>query len=330
MTKNNSYIIADHIRTACFCIADGVQPGGKQRAYILRRLIRRSLSASLQIGIDIGQIGYFQELVDTVIGIYKGVYDELSDNREVIVKTIFGEAQKYQKAIVIGQKEWQKLLKDPTLFDSQKTAAIAWNLYQSAGVPFEVSEDVCQKNDLDFDFNLVEKLQTEHQNLSRTTSVGQFKSGLGENNDKTTRLHTTTHILHQVLRDVFGENVQQKGSAITNEKARFDFTLEHKIQDQDLQSIQSKVQAIIDKNLHMKIIQTTQVAATEMGAIGLFGEKYGDKVSVYLLVDDMGKPFSKEFCTGPHVVNTSEIGQFIILKEKSVSAGVRRLEFNVN
>jgi alanyl-tRNA synthetase len=330
MTKNNSYIIADHIRTACFCIADGVMPGGKQRAYILRRLIRRSLSASLKMGIDIGQIGYFEELVDTVIDIYKGVYDELSDNREIIIKTLFGEAQKYQKAIITGQKEWQKLLKDAAKFNSQNTAEIAWNLYQSAGVPFEVSEDVCEKNNLEFNFNLVEKLQIEHQNLSRTTSAGQFKSGLGENNDKTTKLHTTTHILHQVLREIFGETVQQKGSAITNEKARFDFTLEHKIEVQDLKAIQSKVQAIIDMNLHMKNIETTEAEARAMNAIGLFGEKYGDKVSIYSLVDDNEKPFSREFCGGPHVINTKEIGHFTILKEKSVSAGVRRLEFDVN
>ena len=330
MTKNNSYIIADHIRTACFCIADGVLPGGKQRAYILRRLIRRSLSSSIKMGIDIGQVGYFEELVDTVISIYKGVYDEIGDNRDIIIKTLFGEAQKYQKAIITGQKEWQKILKDFVILDVEKTAEVAWNLYQSAGVPFEVSEDVCEKNNLDFDFDLVEKLQVEHQNLSRTTSAGQFKSGLGENTNKTTRLHTTTHILHQVLREIFGESVQQKGSAITDEKARFDFTLDRKIEDHDLKVIQSKVQAIIDLNLHMKNIETTEGEARAMGAIGLFGEKYGEKVSVYTLVDSNDKPFSREFCGGPHVNNTKEIGQFQILKEKSVSAGVRRLEFNVN
>jgi alanyl-tRNA synthetase len=330
MTKNNSYIIADHIRTACFCIADGVMPGGKQRAYILRRLIRRSLSASLQMSIDIGQIGYFKELVDTVTGIYKGVYDELSDNREIIIKTLFGEAQKYQKAIVIGQKEWQKILKNSTEFNSQKTAEIAWNLYQSAGVPFEVSEVVCEKNNLNFDFKLVEKLQTEHQNLSRTTSAGQFKSGLGENTGKTTRLHTTTHILHRVLRDKFGESVHQKGSAITDEKARFDFTLDHKIAESDLHEIEAKVQSIINLNLQMKNIETTEADARNMGAIGLFGEKYGDRVSVYSLVDNSDKSYSREFCGGPHINNTNEIGQFKIIKEKSVSAGVRRLEFDVS
>ena len=330
MTKNNSYIIADHIRTACFCIADGVLPGGKQRAYILRRLVRRSLSCSIKMGIDIGQINYFKELVDTVISIYKGAYDELDNNRDIIIQTLFGEAQKYQKAIVIGQKEWQKLFKNITSFDSQKTAEISWNLYQSAGVPFEISESMCEKNNLDFDFGLVEKLQIQHQNLSRTTSAGQFKSGLGENNGKTTRLHTATHILHQVLREIFGESVQQKGSAITNEKARFDFTLDHKIEDKDLELIKLKIQNLIDKNLHMKNIETTEIEARAMGAIGLFGEKYGERVSVYTLVDDNEKPFSREFCGGPHVNNTKEIGQFSILKEKSVSAGIRRLEFNVN
>jgi alanyl-tRNA synthetase len=329
MTKNNSYIIADHIRTACFCIADGVMPGGKQRAYILRRLIRRSLSSSLQMCIDIGNIAYFEELVDTVVRIYKGVYDELGENRDIIIKTLFGEAQKYQKAIITGQKEWAKELKNTTEFDTNKTAAIAWNLYQSAGVPFEVSEDVCEKNNLDFHFNLVEKLQAEHQNLSRTTSAGQFKSGLGENTGKTTRLHTTTHILHQVLRDKFGESVHQKGSAITDEKARFDFTLDHKIEESDLHEIETKVQSIINLNLRMKNIETTEVDARNMGAIGLFGEKYGDRVSVYSLVDNKDKSYSREFCGGPHVKNTSEIGQFKILKEKSVSAGVRRLEFDL-
>ncbi len=329
MTKNNSYIIADHVRTACFCIADGVQPGGKQRAYILRRLIRRSLSSSIKMGIDIDQIKYFEELVDTVIGIYKGVYDELGQNREVIIKTLFTEAQKYQKAIITGQKQWQKILKNNSTFKIEKTAAIAWDLYQSEGVPFEVSQDVCEKNDLAFDFNLVEKLQIQHQDLSRTTSSGQFKSGLGQNTNKTTRLHTATHILHQVLRDIYGEEVQQKGSAITDQKARFDFTLNHKIESQDLDVVRLKVQKIIDSNLKMQNIQTTEMQARAMGAIGLFGEKYGEQVSVYILVDSFNKTFSREFCGGPHVTNTSEIGKFIILKEKSVSAGIRRLEFDI-
>lgn len=328
-TKNYSYIISDHIRTACFCVADGVLPSGKQRGYILRRLIRRSLSASLKLGIDITNIGYFEDLVDSVVGIYRGVYDEIEQSRDIIVKTMFLEAQKYQKAIVTGQKEWSKILKNNAGLTGEQTATIAWDLYQKAGVPFEVSEDVCEDNNLEFDAQKVEELATNHQNLSKITSAGQFKSGLGENTQKTTRLHTTTHILHSVLREMFGTDLHQMGSAITDEKARFDFALDRKIEQDDLYKIEQKVQAILDKNLSMIKLETTETEARQMGAIGLFGEKYGEKVSVYTLSDNDGTVFSREFCGGPHIGNTSEIGKFVILKEKSVSAGVRRLEYNI-
>ena len=329
MTKNYSYIIADHIRTACFVIADGVLPSGKQRGYILRRLIRRSLSASLKLKIDISNQAYFEELVNSVIGIYDGVYPEIEENKNMIIQTIFGEAVKYQKAINVGKKEWQRILsKTPELSD-QETSFISWDLYQKAGVPFEVSEDILDENNLPFSQSNLEKLIAEHQEKSRTTSAGQFKSGLGENTGKTTRLHTTTHILHKVLREMYGDSVQQMGSAITDEKARFDFKLDHKIEEPDQKIIIEKVQGIIDSNLAMNKIETTEVEARGMGAIGLFGEKYGDKVTVYSLDDKSGNSISREFCGGPHILNTSEIGKFSILKEKAVSAGVRRLEFDV-
>ncbi len=329
MTKNYSYIIADHIRTACFVIADGVLPSGKQRGYILRRLIRRSLSASLKLKIDISNQAYFEELVHSVIGIYDGVYPGVLENKNIIIQTIFGEAVKYQKAISVGKKEWQKILaKTPDLSD-QETSFISWDLYQKSGVPFEVSEDILEENSLPFSqFNL-EKLIAEHQEKSRTTSAGQFKSGLGENTGKTSRLHTTTHILHKVLREMYGDSVQQMGSAITDEKARFDFRLDHKVEEADQKIIIEKVQGIVDSNLAMNKIETTEAEARAMGAIGLFGEKYGVKVTVYSLDDKSGNSISREFCGGPHIANTSEIGKFSILKEKAVSAGVRRLEFDV-
>jgi alanyl-tRNA synthetase len=329
MTKNYSYIIADHIRTACFVIADGVLPSGKQRGYILRRLIRRSLSASLKLNIDIANQGYFEELVDSVTEIYDGVYPEVLENRAIIVSTIFGEAQKYMKAINVGKKEWQKILAKSSVLNQDETSFITWDLYQKAGVPFEVSEDILEENNLPFSQSNLEKLIQEHQEKSRTTSAGQFKSGLGENTGKTTRLHTTTHILHKVLRDLYGDSVQQMGSAITDEKARFDFRLDHKVEEADQQLIVTKVQGIIDANLVMQKIETTEAEARQMGAIGLFGEKYGDKVTVYSLEDSLGGVVSREFCGGPHIANTSEIGKFSILKEKAVSAGVRRLEFDV-
>ena len=323
------YLIADHIRTSCFCIADGVLPSGKQRGYILRRLIRRSLSASLKLNIDISGRLYFEALVDSVIGIYDGIYPEISDNREIIIQTIFGEAGKYLKAINVGQKEWVKILKSNNGLDLTTVAELTWDMYQKSGVPFEVSQDVCEVNNLEFDFNLVENLMKKHQELSRSTSAGQFKSGLGQNTDKTQKLHTTTHLLHQVLRSNYGDSVRQMGSAITDSKARFDFSLDHKIENNELLTIQSQVQDLIDMKLDMIKLEMSQDEARRLGAIGLFGEKYGQMVTVYTLQNQDNKVYSREFCGGPHIDNTSQIGKFIILKEKSVSAGVRRIEFDV-
>ena len=233
------------------------------------------------------------------------------------------------RAIKVGEKEWQKILSKNLNLTTREAAEISWDLYQKAGVPFEVSQDECQKNNIQFEFTLVESLMKKHQELSRTTSAGQFKSGLGQDSIKTKRLHTATHILHQILRDTFGDSVRQMGSAITDSKARFDFTLDHKIDSDNLGLIQTKVQSVIDQKLIISKVEVTENKAREMGAIGLFGEKYGNLVTVYTLQDKDGKIYSREFCGGPHIDSTSQIGKFKILKEKSVSAGVRRLEFDV-
>jgi alanyl-tRNA synthetase len=326
---NPSYIIADHIRAACFIIADGVQPSGKQRGYILRRLIRRSLAASLKMGIDISNPAYFEELVNTVIKIYDGVYTEVWENKEKILEILNTEARKYKNAIATGEKEWSKAFKSATKFNSETLAQKTWDLYQTFGVPIEVSEELIQSNGYSIDAKELNRLIEQHQKLSQTTSAGQFKSGLGEDTDKTRKLHTTTHILHKVLRDKYGDSVKQKGSAITSEKARFDFTLDDKIDEEAIRDIEAKIQSVIDQNLKMEKMETTEHQAREMGAIGLFGEKYGEKVTVYTLGDDSGTVYSREFCGGPHVSNTSEIGKFKILKQKSIGQGLKRLEFDV-
>lgn len=204
-----------------------------------------------------------------------------------------------------------------------------WDLYQTHGVPIEVSLDILAEHNLQIDQNRLEELINEHQKLSQTTSKGQFKSGLLANTDKTRKLHTATHILHQVLRDLFGQTVKQMGSAITDQKARFDFTLDLKLEDADLVSIEQKVQALIDLDLKMNKLEMTEKEAREFGAIGLFGEKYGQMVTVYVLQDSQGQIYSKEFCGGPHVTSTKEIGRFKILKQKSIGQGLKRLEFDV-
>ncbi len=330
MEKNYSYIIADHIRASCFIIADGVQPSGKQRGYILRRLIRRSLAASLTMGIKLDNANYFQDLVDSAIGIYDGVYNEIGENREVIIRTLIGESQKYSKAISVGEKEWAKKFKvQGKKFTSGELSALTWDFYQTFGVPIEVSEDLLEKEELSLDLQELNRLINEHQTLSQATSGQQFKSGLAEDNSKTRRLHTSTHILHHVLRDMFGEILRQMGSAITTEKARFDINFERKIEDEEVQEIERRVQEIINLKLDMNKAEMTEHEARELGAVGLFGEKYGERVTIYTLSDKQGKVYNREFCGGPHVENTIEIGQFKILKEKSIGQGLRRLEFDV-
>ncbi len=214
-------------------------------------------------------------------------------------------------------------------FDKKFLSHKIWDLYQTHGVPIEVSSDILEKNNLDYDYDYLEQLIEDHQKLSQTSSKGQFKSGLGQHNSKTKRLHTTTHILHKVLRDKFGENLRQMGSSITSEKARFDFSLENRIEENELLEIEKQVQTIIDKNLAMTMVETSSSEARNMNAIGLFGEKYGDLVTVYTLADKDGNVYSREFCGGPHIENSSEIGKFKILKQKSIGSGLKRLEFDV-
>lgn len=326
---NHSYLIADHIRAACVIISDGVLPSGKQRGYILRRLIRRSLSSAITLRIDISNRQYFADLVEEVAKIYKGVYDNIDENKILIIDTLFLESQKYLRALETGKKEWDKFLRKPEEINHKSLVIEAWDLYQSHGVPFEASSDILAQAGHDLNMQELQKLAEEHQHLSQQSSSRQFKSGLGENNEKTTRLHTTTHILHAALRDIFGKNVKQVGSAITSEKARFDFTLDEKLDDNQLQKLTQKVQKIIDTKSKVYAEQMTQEKGRKLGAIGLFGEKYGDVVNIYTIEGGDKKIYSREFCGGPHVKNTGEIGKFKILKQKSVGQGRKRLEFDV-
>jgi len=330
MTIKPEYIIADHIRASCFIIASGVKPSGKQKGYVLRRLIRRSLVASSKLNIDVTNIEYIKELVEQVKNIYLGVYPEITDNKELIIETIYTEAKKYQQAVNTGQKEWAKYLKTHDDKNILEVSHKIWDLYQTYGVPIELSEDILETSKVKYDKNSLNTLITEHQDLSKSSSKGQFKSGLGSHTDKTKKLHTVTHILHAILRQKYGENIRQMGSAITDEKARFDFTMNEKLTDDQLQDLENTIQNWIDKNLNMTFVTTTPEKAKESGAIGLFGEKYGDSVTVYSLVDESGKTYSREFCTGPHVDNTSEIGQFKILKHKSIGQGLKRLEYDIS
>jgi alanyl-tRNA synthetase len=211
-------------------------------------------------------------------------------------------------------------------FLAQKT----FDLYQTHGVPIEVSEEILQKNNLMFDRVRLDELIEGHQKQSQTIASGVFKAGLSIDTPKTRALHTTTHLLHMVLKTTFGNQANQIGSSINEEKARFDISLDNNLFTQEkINQIVSEINHLIQQNLKMSVITTSQKEAREMGAIGLFGEKYNDEVTVYLLKDSDGKTISKEFCSGPHVDSTSEIKEFVILKKKSIGSGQTRIEFDV-
>jgi alanyl-tRNA synthetase len=321
----HKYIIADHIRSSCFLVNDGILPAGKGRGYILRRLMRRILRSSLALGIDINNKEYYEDLVMSVAGIYEGVYTLENEVLDKVQALLLAEALKYQKAILIGEKEWTKILQVENLENAQMVKN-TWDLYQSHGVPMELSESILEKNGYALDLELLNQQIVKHQELSNTTNKGDFKSGLLGNSPKTMALHTLTHIMHQKLRDLYGLEVRQMGSSITDEKARFDFACNDEV---DTKLVQFEMNEIVKLGLEMKVKEMSPEEAKTEGAIGLFGEKYGSKVNIYTLQDKEGAVYSKEFCNGPHVSNTSEIQEVIILKIKSLGAGVKRIEFDV-
>ena len=323
------YIIADHMRAALFLIADGVKPSGKQQGYVLRRLIRRSLSSALALGIDIANGQFFQELIDSVLDSYADAYPELVESKELALILITTESNKYNKAISRGEKEWEKVFNKIDNLKGDEAAQLTFDLYQTHGVPLELSQDILKTKGVVLEYNILEALLHEHQNKSQSDSTSQFKGGLAEHNEYTTKLHTATHILHHNLREMFGNDVKQMGSAIKSDKARFDFSFSRRLEEDEMNILTQKIQHVIDLGLKVEKKEMPTDQARELGAIGLFGEKYGERVTVYTILDDKGNVYSREFCGGPHVANTEEIGTFEIIKQKSVGQGVKRIEFKL-
>ena len=324
----HAYIIADHMRAALFLIADGVKPSGKQQGYILRRLIRRSLSSCLALGIDITDKNFYQELIDQNAQTYAESYPELQESKDFAMTLLLAESTKYNKAMARGHKEWEKVFTKQGDITASKAAQITFDLYQTHGVPLELSQDILKEKGLEIEYAALEAHIKQHQESSKEDAKGEFKGGLAEQNELTTRLHTATHLLHHNLRLMFGEDVKQMGSAIKPEKARFDFSFERRLSEEEISELTSKVQSSIDAAIPVRKEQMSTDKARSLGAIGLFGEKYGDQVTVYT-IENNGQVYSREFCGGPHVENTKEIGTFEIIKQKSVGQGVKRIEFKV-
>ena len=307
-------IIADHARASVFVAAEGIYPSNKERGYVLRRLIRRVVRFGKSLGIEKPFLG---ELSNEVIGVYSKHYKQLTDCKDEVKEILQTEEDKFIKTLSNGLKEIEKIGK----LDGKK----AFFLYQTYGFPVELTEEVAKERGQRIDKEIFEREFEKHQKLSRNTSAGMFKGGLVEHTEDVTKFHTATHLLHASLRKVLGEHVVQKGSNITAERLRFDFSHSQKLSDNEVKRVEDLVNGAIDVNLPVSFETKTLDEAVEEGALHFFAEKYGEKVKVYTVGDPAGEYFSKEVCGGPHVVSTGEIGHVRIIKQEKVGAGVVRI-----
>lgn len=306
-------IIADHIKASVFIISDGVSPGNSEQGYVLRRLIRRAVN----YGRNLGMKNFLQDIAKPIFKIYDD-YPQIKNNKENISKELNMEEERFNSTLEKGLTIFRKLSKGK----KQISGKDAFLLYQSYGFPIEMTKELADSKKLKIDIKGFEKELEKHQELSRTASSGMFKSGLADNSEATTKLHTATHLLNAALKIVLkDENIQQKGSNITPERLRFDFNFPRKLTPEEIKEVEDLVNAEIEKASDVTREEMTLEEAKESNAIGVFEGKYGEKVSVYTV-----EGFSKEICTGPHVKNTKELGKFKIKKEESSSAGVRRIK----
>lgn len=320
--KVSMRIIADHIKAAIIILADDhqIKPSNIERGYVLRRLIRRAIRHALLIGI---KENFTTKLFESVASIYPD-YPELKKNKNFILTQLDEEENRFRTTLERGLKKFEKL----TLHKKSLTGKETFLLFQSYGFPIEMTEELCSENGIKMSIKEFNHELKKHQELSRTASAGTFKSGLADNSEKTTRLHTATHLLNEALRIVLSKEVKQRGSNITPERTRFDFSFPRKLTLEEVKKVENLVNKKIKESLEVTREELPLKKAFASGAQGEFGHKYPDIVSVYTVVDKTDKRgfFSKEICTGPHVKNTKEIGHFKIIKETSVSAGVRRIK----
>ena len=313
-------IVAEHLRSSMMIISDGGRPSNLDRGYVLRRLIRRMIRHMNKLQIDLNELS---TLIDINVDNLKEMYPDLEKNREVIKNVIIEEKNKFVKTLSHGEREFEKQvakLKENNVDTIPGT--VVFRLYDTYGFPPEVTKELAEENGFKADLNEFEKLFKEHQEKSRQGAEHKFKGGLADQNEneKTIAYHTATHLLHEALREVLGEHVKQSGSNITEERLRFDFTHPQKMTKEEIQKVEDLVNEQIKRDLTVTCEEMSYEDAKNSGAIGLFTDKYGDKVKVYTIGD-----FSKEICGGPHVTHTGDMGTFKIKKEESSSSGVRRL-----
>lgn len=307
-------IIADHIRAATFIISDGVVPSNKERGYVLRRLIRRAIRFGKMLG---AKGPFLSQVAKAVAETYKNDYPKIQKNLSPIENILNEEENKFLLTLEKGLREIEKLEE----LDGKK----AFFLYETYGFPLELVKEIAKENNQKIDQKVFDKEFAKHQKKSRTAAKGKFSGGLQDASEKTTRLHTVTHLLHAALRKVLGNHVQQKGSNVTAERLRFDFTHPQKLTEEEIKKVKDMVNKQIKKNLPVSFEVISLNEATEKGALAFFREKYDQKVKVYTVGDPKGEWFSKEVCGGPHVSSTSEIGRVNIFRQEKIGAGIMRL-----
>jgi alanyl-tRNA synthetase len=326
-------IIVDHIRGACFLIADGVDVSNTDRGYILRRILRRAIRYGKVLDLS---SGFLIPVARKTIENYKDVYPELGDNEENIIKVITKEEEKFNKTLEKGLKQFRKLIskvseENANGYNRSKiiSGEDAFTLYQSYGFPLELTKELAKEHGFSIDEKDFRRTQKEHQDVSRVGVEKKFGGHGLENSkpefkvkdDKIIKLHTATHLLHAAIRQILGDEVRQMGSNINEERLRFDFSFSRKVSDEEIKQIQNLVNEKIKENLEVEKKEMDYKQAIDTGALAFFKEKYPDKVSVYSIGD-----FSKEICAGPHTDRIGDLGEFKIIKEQSSSAGIRRVK----
>jgi alanyl-tRNA synthetase len=323
-------ILADHVRSAVFLAMDGLTPSNKDQGYALRRILRRMTRVGRVLGVD---QDISVRLVGKVVETFSWLYPDLVQKQESIEQIFEEEEVKFRKTLIAGQRELQKI-EEKVIADAKnghldEVAKAAFDLYQSLGYPTEIFIEELKDKGVGFDEVVLNEKISEvfklHQSGSRAGAEQKFKGGLGDQSDQAIEYHTATHLLHQALRMVLGEHVSQKGSNITNERLRFDFSHGQKLTEDELKKVQELVNEKVMAGMPVNLVVLDKVEAEKSGALHFFGEKYGDKVNVYYIGESLESAFSKEFCGGPHVQNTKEIGQLEIYKQESIGKGLQRI-----
>ena len=314
-------IIADHIRASVFILGDprGVTPSNEGQGYVLRRLIRRAIRHGRVVHLE---GSYLSDAAGAVIEQFQGIYPELGRNRDKIMSELVVERQKFESVLDRGMQRMASIMNEKRELSGKEI----FELYTTYGFPLEMVKELAEESGMVLDETGFEEEFKKHQDISRSGAEAKFAGGLADHSEAVKRYHTATHLLHQALRDVLGNHVAQKGSNITQERLRFDFSHPDKMTAEQIQEVENIVNEKIKKDLAVHFHEMTVEEAKQYGAIGLFEERYGDKVKVYS-VGDGEKAYSKEICGGPHVEHTAELfGVFKIIKEESVSAGIRRIK----